>query len=622
MKRILLLSFIAMAFLPLRAQVSFGGLMFSARLDTVEQPGGLLVASSGNGIAGFSYHNDTLWFDITANGLTGPITAAHIHAESDHGVVYSLVNFINGNKIKGYLTGINLNNGSLKSFLDGEYYVNIHTAANPGGEISGHIVPETDVNYKAVLDMEQAGHANPGGMVPMGLGSVNLSLDKTKLEINILVNDLTSNITNAHLHYGAPGVSGPVIIPISQFKQGNSYYGVYDLTALSDPAAFLDSLEQGKVYINVHTSNYPAGEIRGQLMKNRTLSFDTWMNSAQETGTINAATPPGAKGLCNFSVNSQGDSLWVNIQSDSLSGAITGAHFHSGKAGVSGGVVVPLTNFISGNMISGVITAEDPIFTGGLSIESFIDLVLSGDIYVNMHTSLNPAGEVRGQPSGIARKGVIYSLCNQQVSSSVTGNGQGSGFVTIDRNHTNLHYGIAIANLGSMLTADHFHDGLPGINGGVIHALPTDSTLMGFWNDATFTPEIADKFINGAVYANFHTSNYPGGEIRGQVAVGDLCLTTTGLNALSKANVYPLSIYPNPVRRFSTISYSLPRNSDVLINLYNVLGEKVSTLSRGNRSAGIYNQTIDASGLQEGVYIYTLMVNGSIVNSGKVIVSR
>jgi len=90
MKRLLLLTLIAMAILPLRAQESFGGLMFSAKLDTAQQVGTLAVPSSGNGMAGFSFHNDTLWFDITSNGLTGPITAAHIHAVSSGGVEYSL----------------------------------------------------------------------------------------------------------------------------------------------------------------------------------------------------------------------------------------------------------------------------------------------------------------------------------------------------------------------------------------------------------------------------------------------------------------------------------------------------------------------------------------------------
>ena len=53
MRRALLITIIAIMFLSARAQESFGGLMFSARLDKAQQVGSLAVPSSGNGIAGF-----------------------------------------------------------------------------------------------------------------------------------------------------------------------------------------------------------------------------------------------------------------------------------------------------------------------------------------------------------------------------------------------------------------------------------------------------------------------------------------------------------------------------------------------------------------------------------------
>jgi len=621
MKKLILLSIIATIILPSWAQESFGGLMFSARLDTTQEssPG---VPSSANGVAGFSFHNDTLWFDITANGLTGPITGAHIHSESGGTVKYSLVSFIDRNKIKGYLTGISLKDGDLKPFFDGGYYVNIHTASNPAGEIAGRILPEADKNYLAKLDMAQAGNINPPDTTPAGVGSFNLSQDNTKLEVNVLANELTGSITNAHLHYGAPGVSGPPIVPLSQFRVGNSYKGVYDLTTLGSPSAFLDSLRQGKVYVNVHTSKHPGGEIRGQLWLNRTLSFDTWMSPAQETGTIDPATSANAMGLCNFAVNSMIDSLWVNMQADSLSGTITGAHFHSGKAGESGSVVASLTGFISGNVISGVLTPAD--FTGSLDFDSFVTKAISGDIYVNMHTALNQAGEVRGQPATLTRKGVVFSLCTAQETGTVSGaaDAQGSGFVTLDRNHSNLHYGMAVSNLSSAVLADHFHEGLPGVSAPPIFTLPTDSVIMGFWNDAAFTSVIADKFESGAIYANFHTANNTGGEIRGQVALGDLCSPSTGIVDHTRPGQYAVSIYPNPVRTYTAIRYSLPQNGAVLLSLYSLLGKKVSTLSQGTRSAGIYIQNVDATALPNGVYFYRLQVNGIPVNSGKVIVNK
>jgi hypothetical protein len=624
MKKALLFLIIAITFLSSRAQESFGGMMFSAKLDTAQQDGNLLVASKGNGIAGFSYHNDTLWFQITANGLTGPIITAHIHTASGNGIEYSLLPYIDGNSIKGYLPAIRFKEGELKPFLEGQYYVNIHTAANPNGEISGRILPEADVNYKAVMDMAQAGHTNPEGKSPMGLASFNLGMDNKKLEINVLVNDLTSNITNAHLHYGAPGVSGPAVIPLMPFNQGNSFSGTFDLANLANPSAFLDSLKHGKVYVNVHTSGFPAGEIRGQLQVNHILAFDTWMGAAQETGSISPNTPASAKGLCNFSINSQCDSLWVNLQSDQLSGPITGVHFHTGKAGVSGGVLVSLTTFISGNKVSGILTAANPAFTGNLNLATFVKMLLNGEIYVNMHTALNPAGEVRGQPASLTRKGLVYDLCPKQVNSVLNGglNSQGSGFVSVDRWHTNLHFGVAVANLGSHLNAAHFHNALPGLNGGVVHAFPVDSTIMEFWNDATFTTEMANKFEAGSIYSNFHTSNNPGGEIRGQVSINNLCSVTTGIPERNRADNVEVSIYPNPIQASSVMRFTLPQNSTVSLNLYNLLGKKMSTLAEGKMSAGEHIQQLESAMLPEGVYFYRLVINGKAANNGKIVVGR
>jgi hypothetical protein len=105
MKNYLPISAFTLLVLAAKAQQAFVPLIFSAKLDTTQE-GTLVIFSSGRAMPGLTFQNDTHWFDITANGLTGLITAAHIHAESNHSVVYSLVPVINSNSLKGYIAGI------------------------------------------------------------------------------------------------------------------------------------------------------------------------------------------------------------------------------------------------------------------------------------------------------------------------------------------------------------------------------------------------------------------------------------------------------------------------------------------------------------------------------------
>lgn len=81
---------------------------------------------------------------------------------------------------------------------------------------------------------------------------------------------------------------------------------------------------------------------------------------------------------------------------------VLASHFHMAPAGSNGGVVAflfsgPVTN-PDGVLAEGVITEED--LTGSLAGADFkdlIDAIRAGNIYVNVHSTEYPAGEIRGQ---------------------------------------------------------------------------------------------------------------------------------------------------------------------------------------------------------------------------------
>jgi len=84
--------------------------------------------------------------------------------------------------------------------------------------------------------------------------------DDLTLKYEIQVTDLTGPAVAAHIHEGAPGVAGGIVIPLS--VSGGSISGTN--AALTQEQ--VTKLQNGDYYVNVHTGTNPLGEIRGQIM--------------------------------------------------------------------------------------------------------------------------------------------------------------------------------------------------------------------------------------------------------------------------------------------------------------------------------------------------------------------
>jgi hypothetical protein len=64
--------------------------------------------------------------------------------------------------------------------------------------------------------------------------------------------------------------------------------------------------------------------------------------------------------------------------------------------------------------------------------------------------------------------------------------------------------------------------------------------------------------------------------------------------------------YPNPFNPSTTIQFSLPKATQLKINVYNTLGERVETIAQGNYEAGYHKVNFNASSLPSGAYIYRI----------------
>ena len=91
-----------------------------------------------------------------------------------------------------------------------------------------------------------------------GSGTVTVGSDRM-VTARITVSGMTA--TAAHIHQGAPGANGPVIVPF--VMQGENTFVAAAGARMTEEQ--YTAYKSGNTYVNVHSARNPAGEVRGQL---------------------------------------------------------------------------------------------------------------------------------------------------------------------------------------------------------------------------------------------------------------------------------------------------------------------------------------------------------------------
>ena len=254
--------------------------------------------------------------------------------------------------------------------------------AAAGGLASAQTHPQAQHAAARVFRVTLAGeNETPAGdPVATGAATIRVRSGQAKVCYQLVAHDLSGRAVAAHIHRGAAGTAGPVLIPLRTPNAAGKSSGCAKAKRALVRAILA---HPSRYYVNIHTAEFQAGAIRAQLAGTRAA-----------VGTIirlqlKGTSEPNASGTAVLRIRRSAGLICYRLHAQNVTLPTVAAHIHKGGAGVNGPVVVPFTAPGADGTSSGCATAAT----------SLIDDILANraDYYVNVHTKEHPAGAIRAQ---------------------------------------------------------------------------------------------------------------------------------------------------------------------------------------------------------------------------------
>ncbi|MCB0632526.1 MAG: CHRD domain-containing protein [Saprospiraceae bacterium] len=260
--------------LPEAAAYFLAPLSGSSQTNPINTAGtGMLIleVNANRGIGSGSFNNlSTPLATFIAGG-------AHIHASAlagqNAGIAFPLASTLNDDQLSGIFPAADnvlfLPDDFIATLRDRATYVNVHSDQYRPGEIRGQLLPLATAYLTATLSGQ---NSNPVRMTD-GRGQVKAELHGDVLVVTGSFSGLTGDFATAiaggsHLHFGAAGVNGPIRVftnaELDDDLKGGRYLAE-DNTFDLDAGTIAD-LIAGNLYLNLHSTVYRPGEIRGQML--------------------------------------------------------------------------------------------------------------------------------------------------------------------------------------------------------------------------------------------------------------------------------------------------------------------------------------------------------------------
>ncbi|UTW46542.1 CHRD domain-containing protein [bacterium SCSIO 12696] len=403
----------------------------------------------------------------------------------------------------------------------GNLYFNIHTSDFPGGEIRGQldtIVSDTTVDgvrtlvLSATLDAAQEPmDASDSNATGEGTVTIVIDGDSITYSADLSVTGIASSellpvagFSAIHLHNDVRDSNGPVVLDVIQdagagtdgdvFEQVEDGFSVEhmdqplaSLTTEQSPADLVAEALADNLYYNIHTNDFPSGEIRGQLLvvENNlvdgvgTIVLEATLNGAQEPPPNTSDSEATGTGTVTITVAEDGTVTYSSeLSVDGISttdllpvAGVSAIHLHNAPAGSNGPVITDIVQDAGG-------TVDGDVFDEVVEVDTLTSIeIITGANDNAVQIVGDNVDFVNDSPWSADNNGILVNGDNVSVENSSTIDGAfngvnfaadssggsltNSGTITSASRGVNISGDdVTIENSGSIVTSDDPRNGV------------------------------------------------------------------------------------------------------------------------------------------------------------------
>jgi CHRD domain len=226
-----------------------------------------------------------------------------------------------------------------------------------------------------------------GDPVGTGTATIRMRAGQAQVCFRFDVQNIGLPAAGAHIHRGAAGTAGSIVVPLTAPGSQGTASGCARAargtvaSILRGPAGF---------YVNVHTTDFPGGAVRGQLRGTSADSLGTVFVRPLAGANERPPADPDGSGTAVVRLRPDAGAVCYRLSVQNILLPAAGAHIHRGAAGANGPIVVQFTAPGASGVSAGCTT--------GVAASLIQDIAANpAGFYVNVHTKEYPGGAIRAQ---------------------------------------------------------------------------------------------------------------------------------------------------------------------------------------------------------------------------------